>query len=134
MKCSVCYQDITESKRCRHTEGMVLPAPPTFVVPENEATQSSYVGGTRRVEAQTDDSEPVMKTAFAYGPAGPTGPQGPAGPVGARGADGKDGKDCDPREVFKQAQAALETTYLDHLKAMREYFDKRLHAEVTDYI
>ena len=89
MKCSICYSDIQPGPpgapgRCRHTESMDIAAP-TFVVPENEPTQSSYVGGTRGVEAQTDESEPVMKTAFAYGPAGPTGPQGARGPQGAPG-------------------------------------------------
>src|SRR6266480_679575 len=127
-QCGSCHG---EYGKCIHTAGLTLPA--YVSTPAQEPTQKDYVGGVRAVEVQTDDA-PAMKTAFAYGPAGPAGPEGKQGPQGPAGRDGKDGKDCDPREVFKQAQAALETTYLDHLKAMREYFDKRLHSEVTDYI
>jgi len=90
-------------------------AAPTFVVPENEPTQSSYVGGTRRTEAQTDDSEPVMKTAFAYGPAGPEGKPGRDSTVpGPAGRDGRDGHDAritlGKVEAADEAKAILEDT------------------------
>ncbi len=127
-RCGVCFSTAGE---CQHTVGYKAPEPAPAV---NRDEVVPYVPGRRETtDDQEREGEDVARRLI-YGAKGDPGPQGPAGPVGARGADGKDGKDCDPREVFKQAQAALETTYLDHLKAIREYFDKRLHTEVTDYI
>src|SRR6266576_1258772 len=130
-QCGSCHG---EYGKCIHTAGLTLPAYVSTPAQAAEMTQKDYVPGNRAVEIPEDSSEPYRGPSVIYGARGDVGPQGPQGPTGARGAVGKDGKDCDPREVFKQAQAALETTYLDHLKAMREYFDKRLHTEVTDYI